>query len=81
MNSPRYGADALTSFATALLDRAGMENDKSKVVAEILVEGDLLGHDTHGLQLLAPYLADIEKGELATHGQPRVIADLPAAVA
>ncbi|KPK35224.1 MAG: lactate dehydrogenase [Betaproteobacteria bacterium SG8_40] len=81
MNSPRYGADALTSFATALLDRAGMENDKSKVVAEILVEGALLGHDTHGLQLLAPYLADIEKGELATHGQPRVIADLPAAVA
>ena len=58
-----------------------MENDKSKGVAEILVEGDLLGHNTHGLQLLAPYLEDIAKGELATSGQPRVIADLPAAVA
>lgn len=81
MNSPRFDADALTSFATALLDKAGMEHDKSKVVAGILVEGDLLGHDTHGLQLLAPYLEDIEKGELATSGQPRVIADLPAAVA
>ncbi len=81
MNSPRYGADALTSFATTLLDKAGMENEKSKVVAEILVEGDLLGHNTHGLQLLGPYLEDINKGELATSGQPRVIADLPAAVA
>jgi LDH2 family malate/lactate/ureidoglycolate dehydrogenase len=81
MNSSRYGADALTSFATALLDKAGMENDKSKVVAEILVEGDLLGHNTHGLQLLGSYLQDIDKNELATTGQPRVIADLPAAVA
>ena len=81
MNPPRYKAEALNHFATALLDKAGMESDKSKVVAEILVEGDLLGHDTHGLQLLAQYLADIEKGELATGGQPRVVADLPAAVA
>ncbi len=81
MNSPRYSAEALTEFATALLDNAGMEHDKSQVVAQILVEGDLLGHDTHGLQLLAQYLTDIEKGELATSGQPRVVADLPAALA
>jgi len=81
MNLLRYSREALTDFASALLDKAGMENDKSKVVAEILVEGDLLGHNTHGLQLLAPYLEDIEKGELAASGQPRVIADLPAAVA
>ena len=76
MSSERYTAAALTDFATDLLDKAGMENDKSKVVAEILVEGDLLGHNTHGLQLLGPYLEDIEKGELAMSGQPRVIADL-----
>jgi L-lactate dehydrogenase len=81
MKIPRYRAEALTEFASALLDKAGMEADKSKVVAEILVEGDLLGYTTHGLQLLAPYLEDIGKGELGTRGQPRVIADLPAAVA
>jgi LDH2 family malate/lactate/ureidoglycolate dehydrogenase len=81
MNSKRYSADSLIEYGTRLLDKAGMDSEKSEVVAEILVEGDLLGHDTHGLQLLAQYLADIEKGELATTGQPRVIADLPAAVA
>ncbi len=81
MSSQRYSAPALIDFATALLDKAGMENEKSKVIAETLIEGDLLGHDTHGLQLLALYLADIEKGELATSGQPSVVADLPAAVA
>lgn len=76
----RYAATALIEFATSLLDKAGMDHDKSRVIADILIEGDLLGHDTHGLQLLASYLADIEKGELATSGQPRVVADLPAAV-
>ena len=81
MNPKRYSSDALIEYGTRLLEKAGMDSDKSQVVAEILVEGDLLGHNTHGLQLLALYLADIEKGELATSGQPRVIADLPAAVA
>lgn len=77
----RYKAEALIEFAAALLDRAGLEHEKSRTVAEILVEGDLLGHTTHGLQLLPPYLSDIEKGEMARSGEPRVIADRPAAVA
>ena len=80
MSSKRFSAQALREFATDLLDATGMDNDKSSVIAEVLVEGDLLGHDTHGLQLLPLYLADIEKGELATSGQPRIVADLPAAV-
>lgn len=77
---PRYKAEVLIEFATALLDKAGMEHDKSRTVAEVLVEGDLLGHSTHGLQLLPSYLGDIEKGELKPKGQPKVIADRPAVV-
>ncbi|MGH8731638.1 MAG: Ldh family oxidoreductase [Burkholderiales bacterium] len=79
-NQTRYRADELVRFATALLDKAGLETDKSRVVAEILVEGDLLGHNTHGLQLLAPYLDELEKGGMTRSGSPRVIADFPAAV-
>ena len=70
MSTTRYNAQALIEFATNLLDKAGMESEKSKVVSEILVEGDLLGHNTHGLQLLGPYLEDIGKGNLSTSGQP-----------
>ena len=49
-------------------------------MAEVLVEADLLGHTTHGLALLAPYLGEIEKGAMATSGEPQVVADFPAAV-
>ena len=78
--SARYSAAALTTFACELLTRAGLEEEKAAVVAEILVEGDLLGHTTHGLQLLAPYLAELERGGMTRSGQPEVVADFPAAV-
>lgn len=77
---PRYHVPGLVAFATTLLDRAGLEEAKARAVAEILVEGDLLGHNTHGLALLAGYLADIETGGMTKTGEPRVIADFPAAV-
>jgi LDH2 family malate/lactate/ureidoglycolate dehydrogenase len=72
--------DALIEFATALLGRAGLDADKARVTAEVLVEGDLLGHTTHGLALLAAYLDEVDKGKMTRSGEPRVIADFPAAV-
>jgi len=76
----RYAASELIAFATALLSAAGLSSEKASVVAEILTEGDLLGHTTHGLALLAPYLADIENGKMQKAGEPQVIADFPAAI-
>lgn len=75
-----YHAHELIALAGTLLARVGLDADKAQTVAEILVEGDLLGHNTHGLQLLAPYLAELEKGAMGKTGAPRVIADFPAAV-
>ncbi len=39
-----------------------------------------MGHTTHGLQLLAPYLAELESGAMTRDGEPEVLADVPAAV-
>jgi LDH2 family malate/lactate/ureidoglycolate dehydrogenase len=80
MATPRYAVPALLTFATQLLLRAGLDADKARDVAEILVEGDLLGHNTHGLALLAGYLGEIEKGAMTKSGEPRVLADFPAAL-
>ena len=48
----KYKTTELISFAVNLLQSAGLPVDKAKSVAEVLVEGDLLGHTTHGLALL-----------------------------
>lgn len=78
---PRRSAADLIAFGTALLRGAGLDTDKATAVAEVLVEGDLLGHDTHGLALLAPYLRELDAGTMAAQGGPRVLSDRPAAVA
>lgn len=70
----RYDAADLAALATALLERAGLDTDKARTTAEILVEGDLLGHSTHGLALLGPYIAEAEAGRMAGCGTPRVVA-------
>lgn len=71
----RYDAAALVKFAGALLIAAGMSPDRAHDVADILVEADLLGHDTHGLQLLATYLQHIEAGQMKLEGEPITLAD------
>jgi|EndMetStandDraft_5_1072996.scaffolds.fasta_scaffold34320_2 L-lactate dehydrogenase len=76
----RYRADALVLFAIALLEAAGLAHERARAVAEILVEGDLLGHTTHGLDMLPLYLKELEQGSMAKAGEPEVIADLGAAL-
>lgn len=75
-----YAIHDLTTFAHSLLQTAGLPTDKAQAVAEVLVEGDLLGHTTHGLALLAPYLGEIESGSMRKEGAPLVVSDFPAAL-
>jgi L-lactate dehydrogenase len=75
--TPRYAAAALRRFAAALFERGGLEPEKAATVAEVLVEGDLLGHDTHGLAHMPPYLDSLARGEMTGQGEPVVLADTP----
>ncbi|MBX6323271.1 MAG: Ldh family oxidoreductase [Rhodospirillaceae bacterium] len=70
-----YRADDLVRFARDLFTAAGCDGDKPAIIAELLVAADLLGHTTHGLQLCAPYLAELEAGRMTRSGEPAVIAD------
>jgi LDH2 family malate/lactate/ureidoglycolate dehydrogenase len=77
---PRYRVDELRQFAAALLTKGGLPEDRATTIADILVEADLMGHTTHGLQLLAQYLQDLAAGKMTRDGGPVVIADHGGAV-
>ncbi len=79
LHVPRYRAAALVTFAHGLLTKIGVRDDIARDVATVLVDGDLLGHTTHGLALLPGYLAELEKGTMAKSGEPKVINQRPAA--
>jgi len=80
MVGQRYRAATLIKFVADLLARAGLPSDRAAVVAETLVEGDLLGRTTHGLQLLPLYLDAIAKGAIQTKGEPTIVSDRGAAI-
>jgi LDH2 family malate/lactate/ureidoglycolate dehydrogenase len=79
---PRYAAEELRGFARTLAMRAGCDADIARDLADVLLEGDLLGHTTHGLALLAPYLKVARRrqdgeerpaeGPVAAHGRANV---------
>lgn len=77
---PRYAAEDLIRFAEECCLGAGMENRIAKVLAEVLVEADLLGHATHGLQLLEPYLKEMDEGKMTLTGGPEVVRDWPGSL-
>ena len=73
MNTTRHQASDLITYARRLLEGVGMDAAIAADLAEVLVEADLMGHDTHGLQLLAGYLAEIEKGGMTRSGSYEVL--------
>jgi len=77
---PRYRVAHLTELAAALFAAAGCDGDKPKTIAIGLVEADLLGHTTHGLQLAPAYLRELESGSMTAGGEPQIVADRGAAV-
>ncbi len=75
-----YPAEELLAFAAELFRTAGLADAKAQTVAEVLVEGDLLGHTTHGLALAAPYLEAVLDGSMTKEGEPEVVSDRGGAV-
>jgi len=80
MEPIRYSASALRDYARNVLCNAGLDSRYANDVARTLVEGDLLGHDTHGLALLPGYVAQLEAGTMTREGTPQIVADRPAAL-
>ena len=76
----RYDAEALNAFAADLFSAAGMPPDRARIVAELLVEGDLIGQTTHGLAQAGPYLGALADGGMKADGEPEVVSDRGAAV-
>jgi L-lactate dehydrogenase len=75
----RYDATALARFAATLFARAGLDADKAALCADILVDGDLMGHTTHGLALLGAYLDEAAAGRMRGDGDPDIVAEAPGA--
>ena len=64
----KFDAAALRQFGEALLVASGLAEDRARDVAEVLLEGDLLGHTTHGFALLPDYLKALKDDTMEKRG-------------
>ena len=67
MSSPiRVPADELRALSRQALEKFGLGTEDAKVAADVLVEADLLGIETHGTKRLRAYVERIIRGGVNT---------------
>lgn len=64
---PIFKSDYLQACAAAIFSAAGAPIEKAEQVARLLVEANLVGHDSHGIIRVSQYVATIERGEIDPH--------------
>lgn len=64
-----YNVQALTTFVERLFEKAGADTEVAQVVTRVLLEGELLGHRTHGLNLVSRYIGGVLGGQVKARAQ------------
>lgn len=76
-NTERVPADKLRSFCTAALEKLGVSKEDASITANVLVEADLRGIDSHGVARMSRYVSGIQQGMMKPKANPRVVHQTP----
>lgn len=68
------GATELARVAGRALEEAGTPADLAEVVADSLVAANLVGHDSHGVRRIAPYVGFVRSGQVRPAARADVVA-------
>ena len=75
---PTFTNDELTALCARLLSAGGLPDDEATHIARSLVVSNLMGHDSHGVLRLAPYLDALAAGSFLPGRKIRVVREAPA---
>ena len=67
----------LEDMCTSIMRAAGAPGADARLVAEHLVENDLIGHHSHGVIRLWDYIEAADRGELIPGARPRIVSETP----
>jgi len=70
-------AERVREQIVSILESWGMERDTVRTTAEVMVETDLAGVDSHGVSMLMDYENSKSKGKLNLEARPRVVKETP----
>ncbi|MEE2659330.1 MAG: Ldh family oxidoreductase [Candidatus Latescibacterota bacterium] len=72
---PTLSSEQLVRAITAMLTAVDTPPESAKIVAELLVEANLAGHDSHGVIRIPQYLETIERGELVPDAEVELVRE------
>ena len=74
---PIFSPASLTETTASIFAAAGMRADEARVVAELLVEANLVGHDSHGVIRIPQYLGQVEAGDIVPDATVEIVHEAP----
>lgn len=78
LTAARVDAETLRAQVTGVLRAWGMPAGPAQVTADVMVDTDLSGIDSHGVSMLMMYQRLLGEGRLRLAEEPVVVRDLPA---
>ncbi|MGA1199249.1 MAG: Ldh family oxidoreductase, partial [Candidatus Latescibacterota bacterium] len=70
----------LRKLVTDLFQSVDLPQDQAKIMADHLVEANLMGHDSHGVIRTPSYLKSIKAGGMKPVGKLKIVRETPASV-
>lgn len=76
----RIQAGVLVQACSALLEKVGVPPDEARLIAEIVVEADLRGVESHGLLRLPAYIHRVQAGLMTPKTEVKILRERGASV-
>ena len=74
---PTFTREQVVKTITEILTAVGTPSDSAVIVAELLAEANLTGHDSHGIIRIPQYLEMVEQGRITTDAEVEVVEKRP----
>jgi len=75
---PKVDADRLRTLGTDIFIAAGAPRDEAELVANLLVEANLTGHDSHGVIRISNYVKGIRMGAVRPGARIELVRETPS---
>lgn len=77
MTDTRIAAQALRSFMERAYEKEGFAPEDARRIADVLMQADLFGIESHGAQRMMYYHRNIASGSVDLHARPEVLRETP----
>ena len=73
----RVSAQQLRAFMERAYEKEGFEKEDAVQIADVLMQADLFGIESHGAQRMMYYHQNIKKGSINLHAKAEIIRETP----